>query len=145
MRRINMLAVFLAAVLACGCSQHDQNPPVPQNDTSAITSAIQQHLREDKGINMSAMEIVVGQVTINGDLARADAEFRLKEGGTTMAMTYSLERHASGWIVAHSQPTGGQFAHPPMDQAHSPVNSPQAAPAMPDLTEYLKNHPSPKN
>ncbi len=120
----------------------------PRTDEDSIHAAVQQHLAANSNINMAAMDMKVIQTSINGDQAQADVEFRLKQGGTTMQMTYSLMRHAGGWLVTNSHPTGGQFAHPPMDRNHSatasgaPPNS--GSPAMPDVHDFFKNAPSAK-
>jgi hypothetical protein len=118
-------------------------PSVATSDNDAIKAAIQRHLSTNSGINMSAMDMSVDRISVNGDQAQADVTFRLKQGGTSMLMTYSLQRHAGDWIVVSSQPSGGQFAHPPMDKVHSGVatNPGAGTPAMPDLSEFLKDHP----
>jgi hypothetical protein len=36
-----------------------------------------------------------------------------------MEMQYDLEQHDGMETVKQSQPAGGQFSHPPMDQSHS--------------------------
>lgn len=126
-------------------SQAQQSSQAPQDDNSAISAAIEEHVRGDKGINMSAMELTVGQATINGDQAHAEASFRVKQGGATMEMTYFLERHANGWIVLRSQPSGGQFSHPPMDATHSGTGSGKQASSIPDMTDFVKSKPAPKN
>lgn len=121
--------------------------PAPQSDREAIATAIQQHLTENKGINMSAMTMNISTVTVNGDQAQADAEFLLKQGGTSMLITYYLERHGGGWIVVRNQPRGdSQFAHPPMDQVRSgtATAAPGATPgsasnALPDVSSFFKN------
>jgi hypothetical protein len=110
-----------------------------QNDHDAIAQAIRKHLASNSTINMAVMDMDVSQVNVNGDQAQANADFRLKQGGTTMQMTYFLERHAGTWIILRSQPGGGQFAHPPMDKAHSGMASNQAHPAIPNIHEFFKN------
>jgi hypothetical protein len=120
--------------------------PVLSNDHDAVVAAIQEHLRDNKGINMSVMDMTVDQVNINGDQAQAQAQFRLKQGGTTMTMTYALTRHTNGWIVSTSQPSGGQFAHPPMDKIHSgaganpqtpPTSSTNGTAGLPDVSHFF--------
>jgi len=120
-------------------------------DEDAIREAVRQHLAGNHGINMSAMNMDITQISINGDQAQADVEFRLKQGGTTMNMSYGLIRHAGGWLVTKSQPGGGQFAHPPMDKDHvmgasgaAPAASADGAPAMPDVHDFFKNNPAPQ-
>lgn len=159
-RRIGALALELIVLLASGCKKTDSNvgastgksvnaesdfkPPAGTSsisDNDAIAAAIQKHLESNKGINMAAMDMNVGQVNITGDQAQVDAEFRLKQGGTSMQMTYFLQRHAGGWIVLRSQPAGGQFAHPPMDKIHSGIAADPAHPALPNISEFFKNAP----
>jgi hypothetical protein len=90
---------------------------------------------------MAMMNMNLTDVSINRDQAQANAEFRLKQGGTSMLMTYFLERHAGGWIVIRNQPGGGQFAHPPMDQTHTGPAPPQMP--MPDVNSFFFNKTSP--
>lgn len=125
-------------------SQPQQSPQTSQDDNTAIAAAIEQHVRDNKGIDMSAMDLTVGKATINGDQAQAEASFHVKQGGASMDMTYFLERQASGWIVVRSQPSGGQFSHPPMDAAHSPAKGAPPSASLPDLTGFTKSQPPTK-
>lgn len=161
----------LAAVSAVGCNKDQQHPPVstatPQTapnrlaaasedapmvgipaspaDTELVKQAVQDHLHNNKGINMSAMDLTVELVTVDGERAQADATFKVKGGGATMAMVYSLERHGSGWLVVKSQPSNGEFIHPPMDKIHSGgATTGPAVSGTPDVTEFLKSHSAPK-
>lgn len=164
-RCASVLLLVLAAVFVIGCNNDRQPVPVaattPQSsavpaapsvgapesasDSDMVKQAVQDHLRENKGINMSAMDMTVDSVTIDGSHAQANATFRVKGGGATMAMVYSLERHANGWLVLKSQPSNGEFVHPPMDKIHSGVAT-TAPPTSgtPDVTEFLKGQPAPK-
>jgi predicted small lipoprotein YifL len=154
--RFGIVILALAFLTGCGNkenqsvvpapqpSEAQQSPQAPQDDNSAITAAIEQHVRDNKGINMSAMDLTVGKATINGDQAQAEASFRVKQGGATMEMTYFLERHANRWIVERSQPSGGQFSHPPMDAAHSPAKGAPPSASLPDLTGFTKSQPPTK-
>ena len=84
------------------------------------------------------------QIRVEGDKAEADVQFLLKQGGVTMQMAYFLERHAGDWVVVKSQPMDGQFAHPPMDQAHSNMTtSQQIHPALPKIDDFFKGAPPP--
>jgi len=169
-RCITMLV--LAALSAIGCNKNEQPVPVtaapPQTapaspvspasaaaagtpasaaDTALVTQAVQEHLRSNKGINMSAMDMTVDSVTIDGDRAQANATFKVKGGGATMAMVYSLERHGNGWLVLKSQPSNGEFVHPPMDKIHSGAATPNApsTSGTPNVTDFLKGQPSTKS
>lgn len=163
-----MIALFLAAGLVCSCNKNSQpapasdsampsmatpaeatppaasaTPPAADSDTDAIRKAIEAHLQDNKGINMSVMDMALNNVQIHGDKAQADTEFRLKQGGASMHMTYSLERHAGGWLVVRNQPAAGQFQHPPTDQSHSGTAPNSASPSLPDVGSFLKDHPAP--
>jgi len=160
--------LVLAAMFAIGCSKNDQPAQAPNSPTTApgpnssnvpspsvsdapasgtdadlIRQAVEDHVRNDHGINMSAMDMTVDSVSVNGDQAQANATFRVRQGGASMAMVYSLQRHGNGWLVLNGKPGDGQFVHPPMDKTHSgtPVNP--ATPAIPDVDDFLKNHPTP--
>jgi hypothetical protein len=162
-----MIALFLTAALVCGCNKNSQPAPASSgamppmgtpaeatppasapspastSDSDAIRKAIEAHLQDNKGINMSVMDMALSNVQVHGDQAQADAEFRVKQGGASMHMTYSLERHAGGWLVVRNQPAGGQFQHPPTDKTHSGTAPNSASPSMPDVGGYLKDHPAP--
>lgn len=159
--RASIPLLILAAALVTGCKDNDQpaqvapttqpsapvtSAPTSASDSALVKQAVQDHLRENKGINMSAMDMTVDSVTINGDRAQANATFRVKSGGASMAMVYFLERHGNGWLVMKSQPSNGEFVHPPMDKIHSGVASPDPAlSGTPDVTDFLKNHPTAKS
>jgi len=94
---------------------------------------------------MDALEMSVDSISVSGDEAHVNATFRVKQGGAAMAMAYLLQRRGSGWIVVSSQPGGGQFVHPPMDNATSKTAPNGANPAMPDVQDFLKKHPASTN
>lgn len=160
------LAMFIV-VAAIGCNRNDQSAsappvsqmppattpgasaaspsPVPSSDEDAVRQAVEDHVRNDKGINLSAFDMTVESVTVSGDQAQADASFRVKQGGASMAMVYSLQRHGNGWLVLSDKPADGQFVHPPMDQVHSGASSAapnSSSPGMPDVHQFLQTHPA---
>jgi hypothetical protein len=117
--------------------------PGATSDENAIRKAVEDHVRNNPGINISAMDMSVDGIKINGDQAQANATFRLKQGGTSMTMTYSLSRHADDWLVVKNQPGEGQFVHPPMDKNHSGAAPNSATPDFPDIHEFMKKQPPP--
>lgn len=151
-----------AALSAAGCSKSSEpsvvqnstvsTPPAaaadfgaskPGSDSDLIRQAVEDHVRNDRGINLSAMDMSVDTVDINGDKAQARASFRVKQGGATMQMVYFLERHGKGWLVLKDEPAEGQFVHPPMDRVHSGLAPPSSSAAgMPDVHEFLQSHPA---
>lgn len=168
--RDGLFPVILVVAFSIGCNKSDQSsqasaaptsaprasgtntpePPVSDapasgSDADLIRQAVEDHVRNDRGINMSAMDMSVDSVNVNGDQAQANATFRVKQGGTSMAMVYSLQRHGDGWLVVNGRPSDGQFVHPPMDKTHSGMSPNSSAPGMPDVHEFLKNHPATSN
>lgn len=127
--------------LTSSSSPASTTAPASTSDQDAIRDAVQKHLASNSTLNMAAMDMNVAQTSVNGDQAQADVEFRLKQGGTTMQMTYFLNRHAGGWLVTKSQPGGGQFAHPPTDQNHAGTAPGAQSPSMPDVHDFFKNAP----
>jgi len=155
--------LLVAVICACGCSKGRQQAassesasggdpgaalaqaagqPASGSDADAIRAAIEDHVRNDHSINMDVMTMSVDSVSVNGDQARAQAAFHLKQGGTGMAMMYFLARQGNGWVVMRSQPSDGQLANPSTDEVHSGMPANPDQPPMPDVTDFLKNHPS---
>ena len=74
MKRIALALGFFAALLAAGgCKKQ-------QNDNDAIRAGIMQHLTGVGTLNMSAMVMDIQKVSINGNQAHAEVEFRPKTG-----------------------------------------------------------------
>jgi hypothetical protein len=109
------------------------------NDNQAIRAAVQQHLVQRSTLNMSAMDMDVKQVSIQGDQATAQVEFRAKQGGPGMLMSYNLQRQGGAWVVTSSRPTGGEMSHPPTDGSMPPSAAPGGAPS--GTTELPPSHP----
>ncbi len=166
MPRFAAVLLFVTVVLAIGCSKSRESSqvvpapekvansqetatnsatPAPDPDTDRIRQAIEDHVRNDREINLSAIDMTIDSVKINGDQAEAEATFRVKQGGATMEMVYFLARHGQDWLVAKDQPANGQFVHPPTDQTHSNTTPGAAAPEMPDVQEFLRQHPAPSS
>src|ERR1700675_4746916 len=80
--------VFAVFCTVSGC----KNQP---SDKDAIRAGILQHLKAVGTLNISAMEMDIRNVSINGNQAHAEVEFRPKTGaapGTGMQVTYNLEK-----------------------------------------------------
>ena len=128
-RRILTCTIVLLFAFTGGCKKK-------ANDQDAIRASIDKHLSGVAGLNMSVLDRDVKQITVNGDHATAQVEFRLKQGGGSMQMEYVLERQGGEWTVANSQPGGGMSPHSGMapnpsapdaggnstPQGHPPVN-----------------------
>ena len=94
------------------------------NDQDAIRASIEKHLNGRADLNLSVMDREVKQVSVNGDHASAQVEFRLKGSDAKMEIEYALERQGKDWAVLSSQPMG-------MDNGHSWIGA-TALPATPD-------------
>ena len=132
--RAALLAASLASGLAfAGCQRK-------QDEAAAIRAGITQHLRTVGTLNLSAMEMNVRKVTINGDQADAEVEFVPKSGappGAGMQVSYSLEKRSGQWVVVKRNSLGGGIAHP--EAGSSPQQQPQGAVhGMPNFEELLQ-------
>jgi hypothetical protein len=129
-RRISTCTMIFLFAFAAGCKKQ-------VSDQDAIRAGIDKHLSGLAGMNMSAMDLEVKQVSINGDHATAQVEFHAKQGTATMQVEYVLDRQGAEWNVVSSQPKMGQNPHSGMDmpppgspgggskstpQGHPPVN-----------------------
>ena len=88
------------------------------SDGAAIRSGIMQHLSAIGTLNMSAMDMDVRSVSINGNQAHAEVEFRPKGGasGAGMQVAYNLEKRDGAWVVLKTEPLGSKFEHPDPNQ-----------------------------
>ena len=78
-----------------------------QSQDAQIRAAIMTHLTQQSSLNVQSFDTDVKQVTIQGDHAHADVDFRVKNGAGVMQFTYELERHDGSWAVVGSNPVGG--------------------------------------
>ena len=108
-------AVAILFVPFTGCNKQ-------ANDQDAIRASIEKRLNARSDLNMSAMDREVKQVSVNGDHATAQVEFRLKGGDAKMEIEYTLERRGNEWAVLNSQPMGGGMSPP--DAGQAPANPP---------------------
>jgi hypothetical protein len=107
--------VFLTAAAFCiagGCKKQ-------QRDEDAIRAGIIQHLTSVGNLNISAMDMDIRSVSINGNQAHAEVEFRPKTGaapGAGMQVAYNLGKRDGSWVVLKTQSAGGMIQHPDPNQ-----------------------------
>jgi hypothetical protein len=109
-----VLTLGLAAALFGSSACRNQ-----ASDNEAVRSGILQHLTAIGTLNMSAMDMDVRSVSINGNQAHAEVEFRPKSGGAPgagMQVAYNLEKRDGAWVVLKTQPLGGAIQHPDTNQ-----------------------------
>lgn len=115
------------------------------SDNAAIRSGILQHLSAIGTLNMSAMDMDVRSVSINGNQAHAEVEFRPKTGGVPgqgMQVAYNLEKREGSWVVLKTQPLGGMIGHP--DPNQNPHTNPDVhSGALPKFSDILNPAGSP--
>jgi hypothetical protein len=121
MKRAAYILVALGLVVfAGGCAK-------PPSDADAVRAGINQHLAGLKTINLSAMDMEVLNVSIQGNQAQAQVEFRPKTGapaGAGMQVSYALAKQNGVWVVQTTQPMGGSIQHP------GPGENPHMTPGM---------------
>ena len=122
---ISILAILCAFAASCGKQVNDQD---------AIRASIEKHLNGRADLNLSAMDREVKQVTVHGDQASAQVEFRLKGGDARMEIEYALERKGKEWTVRNSQPMG-------MGDAHSGTAQPPAGTPGSGGAQVPEGHP----
>lgn len=113
MKRLALALGLTAALLgAAACKKQ-------ASDNEAIRAGILHHLTSIGTLNMSAMDMDVRSVSINGNQAHAEVEFRPKTSGAPgagMQVAYNLEKRDGAWVVLKTQPLGGMIQHPDPNQ-----------------------------
>lgn len=151
MKHTAYVFMFLGlAALMGGCAK-------PQSDSDAVRAGINQHLSGLKTINLSAMDMEVLNISIQGNQAQAQVEFRPKTGapaGAGMQVSYSLAKQNGVWVVQTTQPMGGSIQHPgPGDNPHmtpgmttpgmpNSSSTPSGMPGAPSAMPNSSNSPS---
>lgn len=106
--RIYFLTIAGLLVLFAGCKKQE-------SDADGVRAGINQHLVSLKTINLGAMDMNVIHVTVQGNEAQAQVEFKPKSGGPPgagMQVSYSLQKQNGQWVVQNTQAAGGSIEHP---------------------------------
>ena len=130
-----VLTLIGLLVFFAGCKKQE-------SDADAIRSGINQHLAALKTLNLGAMDMNITNVSIQGNQAQAQVEFRPKTGapqGAGMQVAYSLEKQNGLWVVQNSQPSGGSIQHPgPGENPHMDSTSPSTSTgSMPNFRDLV--------
>jgi hypothetical protein len=140
-----LVLVALLSVGLTGCKKSadpvaaaSPTPGQPQTPEAEIRAAIQAHLAHQGTLNLQAFDTQVKQVTIQGDRAQAQVDFRVKNGPGAMQLTYQLEKRGGNWAVIETNPVGSDFSHPALDQSQNPVTGGPAGTSH-SLGETLKS------
>jgi len=127
------LALIGLLSFSAGCNKQE-------SDADGIRQGINQHLTSLKTLNLSAMDMNVTNVSIQGNEAQAQVEFRPKSGGPPgagMQVSYALEKQNGLWVVQNSHPAGGSIQHPgPGENPHMNGNTPSSG-SLPNFRELV--------
>jgi hypothetical protein len=143
-----VLIALIASLASCGVVGQKEK------ERAEITAALQKYLSERSGLNLSAMNWEIKNLSADRDTARVQVNFTAKQGGASMAMEYQLKRENNVWTVQKSGLRGseGMPAHPGAEAAPAmpPAGSSTGAlpPGHPPLTPQppapAKAQPAPK-
>jgi hypothetical protein len=139
MKYIVLLVLFASLIVGCK-NNSGAAPSQVQSPEDSIRVAIQAHLAHKGTLNLQAFDTDVKQVSIEGDHAQAQVEFRVKGGPGAMQLTYALQKHDGNWAVIESDPVDSNFSHPALDQGqNAQVNStPGASHSLADTLKSFK-------
>ena len=99
-------ALAVAALVLAACSKNIQNPEAVKQGVVEYLSA----RAPTMGLDMSAMDVNVGSISFEQDIARANVSFVPKgmpPGSGGMTMDYVLERKGDKWAVKGRQVSPG--------------------------------------
>jgi hypothetical protein len=135
MKRVAVAAgLSIALFFASACKKQ-------QNDNDAIRAGIMQHLTGVGTLNLSAMDMEIHSVSINGNQAHAEVEFRPKTGapsGAGMQVAYNLEKREGAWVVLKTEAAGGMIQHPDPNQNPHQMQSVHPS-GLPNFSEVLNS------
>ena len=109
--KITFVLITALSLLSCGGSSSSLNTK------EAVQKAVVEHLSSRKGLDldMSSMELDIGEMSFRAEDAEATVSFRPKGSqASAMTMKYSLVRDGAGWKVkpkAPGAPGGGGNPH----------------------------------
>ena len=131
-RFVCSLTLIAVAILFAGCKKQE-------SDADAVRTGINQHLASLKTINLGAMDMNVTNISVNGNQAQAQVEFKPKTGapqGAGMQVAYNLEKRDGAWVVLKTQAAGGMIEHPaPGQNPHQ--NQDAHATQLPNFSEIV--------
>jgi hypothetical protein len=127
--------LFAMLVFFGGCKKQE-------SDSDGIRAGINQRLSSLNTLNLGVMEMNITSVSIQGNQAQAQVEFRPKTGapqGAGMLVAYSLEKQNGKWVVQNSAPAGGMIEHPaPGQNPHLNSTSPSST-TLPNFKDLVNS------
>jgi hypothetical protein len=138
MRIMTLILTFAAALwVSNGCAKK-------VSDNDAVRAGIHQHLVAVGTLNMNAMDMDIRSLSVNGNQAHAEVEFRPKgnPSGAGMQVAYNLEKRDGAWVVSKTQPLGGMIQHPDPNQNPQSIRDVHSG-TLPNFKEMLNSTASP--
>ena len=131
MKKIVLFATMAMLIFGCksgsGAGQSQSQKP-----EDSVRAAIQDHLAHNANLNLQAFDTDVKQVSIQGDHAQAQVEFRIKGGPGAMQLNYALEKRDGTWSVTSSD-LDSNSNHPAANQSQGEsANTPGASHSLSD-------------
>jgi hypothetical protein len=119
MKRELFVMTLLGIIATAGCTKQQKTA------SDGIRDGIQQHLVSLNTVSLSAMDMKIIDVAVNGNTAQAQVEYVPKTGaapGAAMRVSYSLEKRGEQWVVVKTNSFAGAINHP------APGTNPHAQP-----------------
>jgi hypothetical protein len=120
-------------VLFAGCKKQE-------SDADGVRAGINQHLVSLKTINLGAMDMNVINVSVQGNEAQAQVEFKPKSGGPPgagMQVSYSLQKQNGQWVVQNTQAAGGSIQHPGPGENPNATSASPSTGSMPNFRDLV--------
>jgi hypothetical protein len=135
-----LVVTLLAGIVSmAGCHYEKKNV------SDDIREGIRQHLSSLKTLNLSAMDINVTNVAVNGNTAEAQVEYTPKTGappGAGMRVSYSLEKQGEHWVVVKTNALGGAINHPdPGTNPHTQAAQGEVHGGLPNFRDLIPSTP----
>lgn len=131
--RRSALALAAALAIISGCKH-------APSDLDAIRAGITQHLASLKTLNISAMDVDINSVSIQGSHASVQVTFHPKTGGAQdagMQVAYEMEKRDSDWVVVKTNAVGGGIQHPPANANPHQAGQADVHGSMPNFRELI--------
>jgi hypothetical protein len=104
---IGFAGLILAAMAATGCGR------LTGRSKAAVQAAIEEHLRQQPGLQMQNMTMQMQNVRFHGDAAEAEVKYVSRQSSDIyVQIRYRLRKEGGRWEVQSSSLVGGMSAEP---------------------------------
>ena len=136
MKRVTFYSTLLAMLVFFAVCKNQES------DSDGIRAGINQHLTSLNSLNLSVMDMNITSVSIEGNQAQAQVEFRPKTGapqGAGMLVVYSLKKQNGKWVVQNSASAGGMIVHPAPGQNPHLNSTSQPSTTLPSFKDLVNS------